>query len=63
MQDGKLMVMRIIQERYTNSEFAFLYVAVGDRSTPVLHLAAGIQSTGFNGAIRTLWRVDDAITH
>ena len=68
MGDGKLTLMRIIQERYTNSEFAFLsacHTAVGDKSTPdeVLHLAAGIQFAGFSGVIGTLWRVDDAATH
>ena len=68
MGDGKLTLMRIIQERYTNSDFAFLsacHTAVGDESTPdeVLHLAAGIQFAGFNGVIGTLWRVDDAVTH
>ena len=68
MGDGKLTLMRIIQERYTISEFAFLsacHAAAGDRSTPdeVLHLAAGMQFAGFNGVIGTLWRVDDAVAH
>ena len=68
MGDGKLTLMRIIQERYTNSDFAFLsacHTVVGDESTPdeVLHLAAGMQFSGFNGVIGTLWRVDDAVTH
>ena len=68
MGDGKLTLMRIIQERYMNSEFAFLsacHTAVGDASTPdeVLHLAAGMQFAGFNGVIGTLWRVDDSIAH
>ena len=68
MGDGKLTLMRIIQERYTNSEFAFLsacHTAVGDASTPdeTLHLAAGMQLAGFNGVIGTLWRVDDAVAH
>ena len=68
MGDGKLTLMRIIQERYTNSEFAFLsacHTAKGDASTPdeVLHLAAGMQFAGFNGVIGTLWKVDDAVTH
>ena len=68
MGDGKLTLMRIIQERYTDSEFAFLsacHTAVGDESTPdeVLHLAAGMQFAGFNGVIGTLWRVDDAVAH
>ena len=68
MGDGKLTLMRIIQERYTNSEFAFLsacHTAAGDKSTlnEVLHLAAGMQFAGFNGVIGTLWRVDDAVAH
>ena len=68
MGDGQLTLMRIIQERYTNSEFAFLsacHTAVGDESTPdeVLHLAAGMQFAGFNGVIGTLWKVDDAVAH
>ena len=36
MGDGQLMLMHIIQERYTDSEFAFLsacHTAVGDKST------------------------------
>ena len=66
MGDGKLTLMRIIQERYTHSEFAFLsacHTAVGDESTPdeVIHLAAGMQFAGFNGVIGTLWRVDDSM--
>ena len=68
MRDGPLTLMRIIQERYTRSEFAFLsacHTAVGDASTPdeVLHLAGGMQFAGFNGVIGTLWKVDDAIAH
>ena len=56
--------MRIIQERYTNSEFA-CHTAKGDASTPdeVLHLAAEMQFAGFNGVIGTLWKVDDAVAH
>ena len=57
MQDQRLTLTRIIQERYTNSEFAFLsacHTVVGDRSTPgkVLHLAARMQFGGFNGGDR-----------
>ena len=68
MGDGNLTLMRIIQERYTHSEFAFLstdHTAVGDMSTPdeVLHLAAGMQFAGFNAVIGTLWRVDDKVAH
>ena len=68
MGDGQLTLMRIIQERYIDSEFAFLsacHTALGDESTPdeVIHLAAGMQFAGFNGVIGTLWRVDDAVAH
>ena len=68
MGDGKLTLMRIIQERYTNSELAFLsacHTAAGDQSTPdeVLHLAGGMQFAGFNGVIGTLWKVDDSVAH
>ena len=66
--DGKLTLIRSIQERCTNSEFAFLpvcHTAKGDASTPdeVLHLAVGMQSVAFNGATGTLWGVDDAVVH
>ena len=68
MRDGPLTLMRVIQERYTHSEFAFLsacHTAAGNASTPdeVLHLAAGMQFAGFNGVIGTLWEVDDAVAH
>lgn len=60
MRDGPLTLMRIIQGRYTHSEFAFLpacHTAVGNESTPdeVFRLAAGMQFAGFNGVIGTLW--------
>ncbi|KAG1763709.1 hypothetical protein EDD22DRAFT_1050093 [Suillus occidentalis] len=37
--------------------------AVGDEKTPdeVIHLAAGLQFSGFKSAIGTLWQVDDAV--
>ena len=68
MGDGRLTLMRIIQERYTDSDFAFLsacHTALGDKSTPdeVLHLAAGMQFAGFSGVIGTLWKVDDSVAH
>ena len=47
MGDGKLTLMRIIQVRYTTSEFAFLsacHIAVGDASTP-----DEVQCAGFSG--------------
>ncbi|KAG1823405.1 CHAT domain-containing protein, partial [Suillus subaureus] len=46
--------------------FAFLsacHTAVGDEETPdeVIHLAAGLQFSGFKSVIGTLWVVDDAV--
>ncbi|KAG0700147.1 hypothetical protein DFH29DRAFT_1070320 [Suillus ampliporus] len=47
-------------------EFAFLsacHTAVGDEETPdeVIHLAAGLQFSGFKSVIGTLWVVDDDV--
>jgi hypothetical protein len=41
------------------------YLRAIRRRTPdeVYHLAAGMQFTGFNGMLGTLWRVDDSIAH
>ncbi|KAG1766226.1 hypothetical protein EV702DRAFT_981031, partial [Suillus placidus] len=46
--------------------FAFLsafHTAVGDEQTPdeVIHLAAGLQFSGFKSVVGTLWEVDDAV--
>ncbi|KAG0699085.1 CHAT domain-containing protein [Suillus ampliporus] len=48
------------------AEFAFLsacHTAVGDEETPdeVIHLAAGLQFSGFKSVIGTLWVVDDDV--
>ncbi|KAG2084743.1 uncharacterized protein F5147DRAFT_765195 [Suillus discolor] len=48
------------------AEFAFLsacHTAVGDEETPdeVIHLAAGLQFSGFKSVVGTLWEVDDAV--
>ncbi|KAG1901206.1 CHAT domain-containing protein [Suillus fuscotomentosus] len=48
------------------AEFAFLsacHTAIGDEKTPdeVIHLAAGLQFSGFKSVIGTLWEVDDAV--
>ncbi|KAG1773752.1 hypothetical protein EV702DRAFT_1243180 [Suillus placidus] len=47
-------------------EFAFLsacHTAVGDDKMPdeVIHLAAGLQFSGFKSIVGTLWEVDDAV--
>ncbi|KAG1778158.1 hypothetical protein EV702DRAFT_1044841 [Suillus placidus] len=49
-----------------HAEFAFLsacHTAVGDEETPdeVIHLAAGLQFSGFKSVVGTLWEVDDAV--
>ncbi|KAG1853201.1 CHAT domain-containing protein [Suillus subalutaceus] len=49
-----------------HAEFAFLsacHTAVGDEETPdeVIHLAAGLQFSGFKSVIGTLWVVNDAV--
>ncbi|KAG2087688.1 uncharacterized protein F5147DRAFT_764790 [Suillus discolor] len=48
------------------AEFAFLsacHTAVGDEETPdeVIHLAAGLQFSGFKSVVGTLWEVDDSV--
>ncbi|KAG1791886.1 uncharacterized protein HD556DRAFT_1214568, partial [Suillus plorans] len=48
------------------AEFAFLsacHTAVGDEEMPdeVIHLATGIQFSGFKNVVGTLWEVDDAV--
>ncbi|KAG1873811.1 CHAT domain-containing protein [Suillus subluteus] len=49
-----------------HAEFAFLsacHTAVGDEETPdeVIHLAAGLQFSGFKSVVGTLWEVDDSV--
>ncbi|KIJ61308.1 hypothetical protein HYDPIDRAFT_42714 [Hydnomerulius pinastri MD-312] len=66
MKDGPLTLLDIIQQKFVNSDFAFLsacHTAVGDKSTPdeVIHLAAGMQFAGFKSVIGTMWKVDDAL--
>ncbi|KIK35620.1 hypothetical protein CY34DRAFT_16901 [Suillus luteus UH-Slu-Lm8-n1] len=48
------------------AEFAFLspcHVALGDKEIPdeVIHLAAGLQFSGFKSVVSTLWEVDEAV--
>ncbi|KAF8841666.1 hypothetical protein BDN67DRAFT_966920 [Paxillus ammoniavirescens] len=68
MKNGPLTLLRIIQARFDNPEFAFLsacHTAVGDKSTPdeVIHLAAAMQFAGFKSVIGTMWGVDDEFVH
>ncbi|KAG2094850.1 CHAT domain-containing protein [Suillus discolor] len=66
MRDEDLTLLDIMEIDIPNAEFAFLsacHTAVGDEETPdeVIHLAAGLQFSGFKSVIGTLWQVDDAV--
>ncbi|KAG1747023.1 CHAT domain-containing protein, partial [Suillus occidentalis] len=66
MRDEHLTLLDIMERDIPHGEFAFLsacHTAVGDKETPdeVIHLAAGIQFSGFKSVVGTLWEVDDAV--
>ncbi|KAG1882837.1 CHAT domain-containing protein [Suillus subluteus] len=66
MKDEPLTLLDIMEKDIPHAEFAFLsacHTAVGDEETPdeVVHLAAGLQFSGFKSVIGTLWEVDDAV--
>jgi CHAT domain-containing protein len=66
MRDKPLKLLDIMEQDIPHAEFAFLsacHTAVGDEETPdeVIHLAAGLQFSGFKSVIGTLWEVDDAV--
>ncbi|KAG1718890.1 CHAT domain-containing protein [Suillus paluster] len=66
MRDKPLKLLDIMENNAPQAEFAFLsacHTAVGDEETPdeVIHLAAGLQFSGFKSVIGTLWAVDDAV--
>ncbi|KAG2342986.1 hypothetical protein BDR05DRAFT_989973 [Suillus weaverae] len=66
MRDTPLTLLDIMDQNIPHAEFAFLsacHTAVGDEKTPdeVIHLAAGLQFSGFKSVIGTLWVVDDAV--
>ncbi|KAG2094839.1 CHAT domain-containing protein [Suillus discolor] len=66
MRDGHLTLLDIMERHLPQAEFAFLsacHTAVGDEETPdeVIHLAAGIQFSGFKSVVGTLWEVDDSV--
>jgi CHAT domain-containing protein len=65
-KDERLTLLDIMERDIPHAEFAFLsacHTAVGDEETPdeVIHLAAGLQFSGFKSVIGTLWEVDDAV--
>ncbi|KAG1775510.1 CHAT domain-containing protein [Suillus placidus] len=66
MRDKSLTLLDIMEKDIPHAEFAFLsacHTAVGDEETPdeVIHLAAGLQFSGFKSVVGTLWQVDDAV--
>jgi CHAT domain-containing protein len=66
MRDKPLTLLEIMESNAPQAEFAFLsacHTAAGDEETPdeVIHLAAGLQFSGFKSVIGTLWAVDDAV--
>ncbi|KAG2040834.1 CHAT domain-containing protein [Suillus americanus] len=66
MRDEHLTLLDIIERDIPHAEFAFLsacHTAVGDEETPdeVIHLAAGLQFSGFKSVVGTLWEVDDSV--
>ncbi|KAG1775462.1 CHAT domain-containing protein [Suillus placidus] len=66
MRDEPLTLLDIMERDIPHAEFAFLsacHTAVGDEKTPdeVIHLAAGLQFSGFKSVVGTLWEVDDAV--
>ncbi|KAG1850393.1 CHAT domain-containing protein [Suillus subalutaceus] len=66
MRDEHLTLLDIMERDTPHAEFAFLsacHTAVGDEETPdeVIHLAAGLQFSGFKSVIGTLWEVNDAV--
>ncbi|KAG2131230.1 uncharacterized protein EDB93DRAFT_1164327 [Suillus bovinus] len=68
MRDQPLTLLDIMERDNPHAEFAFLsacpsHTAVGDEKTPdeVIHLAAGLQFSGFKSVVGTLWEVDDAV--
>ncbi|KAG2105823.1 CHAT domain-containing protein [Suillus discolor] len=66
MRDKPLTLLDIMENNSPQAEFAFLsacHTAAGDKETPdeVIHLAAGLQFSGFKSVIGTLWAVDDAV--
>ncbi|KAG1737117.1 CHAT domain-containing protein [Suillus paluster] len=66
MRDKPPTLLDIMDNNVPEAEFAFLlacHTAVGDEETldEVIHLAAGLQFSGFKSVIGTLWVVDDEV--
>ncbi|KAG1802119.1 CHAT domain-containing protein [Suillus plorans] len=66
MRNKPLTLLDIVENDAPQAEFAFLsgcHAARGDEKTPdeVIHLASGVQFSGFKSVVGTLWEVDDAV--
>ncbi|KAG2146332.1 CHAT domain-containing protein [Suillus clintonianus] len=66
MRDKPVTLLDIMENNSPQAEFAFLsacHTAVGDEDTPdeAIHLAAGLQFSGFKSVVGTLWGVSDAL--
>ncbi|KAG1877490.1 CHAT domain-containing protein [Suillus subluteus] len=66
MRDKPLTLLDIMENNSPQAEFAFLlacHTAIGDEETPdeAIHLAAGLQFSGFKSVIGTLWAVNDVL--
>ncbi|KIJ65422.1 hypothetical protein HYDPIDRAFT_110483 [Hydnomerulius pinastri MD-312] len=64
MRGHPLLLKDIISTHHDHHEFAFLsacHTAAGDQGTPdeAIHLAAGMQFSGFRSVVGTMWAVDD----
>ncbi|KAG1824718.1 CHAT domain-containing protein, partial [Suillus subaureus] len=66
MRAKPLTLLDIMENNSPQAEFAFLsacHTPVGDEETPdeAIHLAAGLQFSGFKSVIGTLWAVNDVL--
>jgi tetratricopeptide (TPR) repeat protein len=66
MRDEPLTLLDIMKRDTPHAEFAFLsacHTAVGDEEMPdeIIHLAAGLQFSGFKSVVGTLWEVNDGV--
>ncbi|KAG1763789.1 CHAT domain-containing protein [Suillus occidentalis] len=61
MSNKPLTLLDIVENSVPQAEFAFLSACHTARGDEVIHLAAGLQFSGFKSVIGTLWEVDDAV--
>ncbi|KAG9224478.1 hypothetical protein CCMSSC00406_0007671 [Pleurotus cornucopiae] len=65
LQDGKLTLSNIMKQQFKHGRIAFLsacQTGSGDQNLPeeAMHLAAGIQVSGFPTVFATMWSIKDA---